>query len=157
MATFRGLVICALVTAATALAGAPAAQAETIFVRCQFTVVKPYIANEGGQDVVRSRMEASNCETNLPSTPVVLEFHIMVSNQDADGVWRAHTNDYSATVDVSNGGQYAVEFPNNGVPIPLRPGGYLASGTATSSLEGFEHPKFVAAEQFAWGVPSIPT
>lgn len=147
----------ACATSVVATVVAPSASADVVYVRCQFSVVKPFIANDGGQDVVRSTMRADNCQTNLPSTPIVLEFDIMVSNEDAGGAWVANTNHYFATIDVSDGGSYAVDFPNNGVPIPLRPGGYLASGTATSTLEGYEHPQFVSAEMFAWGVPYIPT
>jgi hypothetical protein len=62
---------------------------------------------------------------------------------------------YSATVNGSNGGSYAVDFPNDGRLIPLLPGGYTASGTATSSLPGFVDPRHIAAEAMSYGVPDV--
>jgi hypothetical protein len=49
---------------------------------------------------------------------------------------------------------FLISFPNDGRLIPLRPGMYIASGSASSTVEGFAHPKFVNAEALTWGVPS---
>lgn len=145
------------VVAAIALAAAPPAHADYNFVRCEFGVSKPYVYNQGGQDYVGATMDARNCQTNLPSTPITLELDIAPSTQQPDGSWQARTVSYTATIDVVNGGEYSVKFPNDAQLIPLLPGGYLASGTATSSLPGYMEPKHIAAEMMAWGVPSIPT
>jgi len=133
------------------------AHADVHFVRCAFAVAKPFIYHQDGQDLVGSRMDAKDCSTNLGSTPMTLEFEIMVSNQKPDGSWSAHTNQYVAVHDVHDGESFSVSFPNDDQLIPLRPGGYTASGTATSSVPGDAEPHHIAAETFAWGVPYIPT
>lgn len=143
--------------AATALTVAPTAAADYNFVSCEFGVSKPYIYTEGGQDYVGATMDATDCRTNLPSTPIVLELDIAPSTQQPDGSWQARTVTYHATIDVVNGGAYSVKFPNDGQLIPLLPGGYLASGTAISSLPGYMEPQHISAEMMAWGVPYIPT
>lgn len=144
--------LCTVLLAATT---APAS-AEVLFVRCAFDVATPFVYQQDGQDFVGSRMDANDCSTNLGSTPMTFEFEIVLSNQQPDGTWAAHTNHYRAVHDVHDGESYSITFPNDGQLIPLRPGGYTASGTATSSVPGYADPHHVAAKTFAWGVPSIP-
>ena len=134
---------------------APPAHADIDFVRCSFAVAKPHIYDQGGQQYVGARMAANNCSTDQVSTPVTFELDIAPSTQQPDGSWAAYTNHYTAVVNVSNGGSYAVDFPNDGRLIPLLPGGYLASGTATSTLPGFEDPRHINAEAFTYGVPTV--
>jgi hypothetical protein len=67
------------------------------------------------------------------------------------GATEVFRRDYSAAIDVQNGGSYSVNFPNDDQLIPLKPGVYTANGTASSTLEGFEHPKFVNTRVATWG------
>ncbi|KQH80511.1 hypothetical protein AO501_07960 [Mycobacterium gordonae] len=146
----------AAATAAAALAAAaatPTAHADVIFIRCQFSVDQPFTYDLGGAKYAGSRMNASNCQTNLPSAPVTLEFHMQVGYGDQNsGATDVFRRDYSAVIDVHDGGSYSVQFPNDDQLIALKPGSYMASGTATSTLEGFEHPKSVTTKIATWGV-----
>ncbi|MUM15585.1 hypothetical protein BI330_13440 [Mycobacterium sp. CBMA 623] len=36
--------------------------------------------------------------------------------------------------------------------IDLKPGSFMSSGTATSTIEGFEHPRFIDTKIATWGV-----
>lgn len=132
---------------------APQASADRIFVRCLFSVAQPFSYDIGGAKYAGSRMNVDNCQTNLPSAPITLEFDIQVGygtqESGATAPFRRH---YVAPLDVQNGGSYAVNFPNDDQLIPLQPGSYLASGTATSTIEGFEHPQFVSTKIATWGV-----
>ncbi|MDP7707431.1 hypothetical protein [Mycobacterium sp. TY815] len=56
-----------------------------IYIRCQFSVDQPFTYNVGGAQYAGSRMNASNCQTNLPSAPVTLEFHMQVGYGDQPG------------------------------------------------------------------------
>jgi hypothetical protein len=142
-----------VLTMAIAAAGAPRAAADVVFIRCQFSVAQPFSYDMGGAKYAGSRMSADNCQTNLPSASITLEFHIQVGygTQDA-GATEVFRRDYSAAIDVQNGGSYSVNFPNDDQLIPLKPGVYTASGTASSTLEGFEHPQFVNTKVATWGV-----
>ncbi|WP_205875807.1 hypothetical protein [Mycobacterium camsae] len=144
-----------MVVAATigVAATATTAAADVVFVRCQFSVDQPFSYDVGGTKYAASRMNATGCQTNLASAPITLEFHIQVGyGTQSGGAEEVFRRDYSAVIDVQNGGSYAVDFPNDDQLIALKPGSYMASGTATSSLEGFEHPKFVNSKIATWGV-----
>ncbi|OKH77251.1 hypothetical protein EB73_00980 [Mycobacterium sp. SWH-M3] len=153
MSTVRGLVCTVIIGAATTVA-VPHAQADVHFVGCAFTVATPFIYDVNGQQYVGSRVDATNCTTNLGSTPIQFEMEMSVSNQEPDGRWAAHTNHYLETRDVHDGDSFSVTFPNNDQLIPLKPGGYLASATAVSGVPGYLEPQHIAASQFSWGVPS---
>jgi hypothetical protein len=131
----------------------PIAAADVIFVRCQFTVAQAFSYDIGGVKYAGSRMNADGCETNLPSAAITLGVDIQVGYGTQDGgatdVFRNH---YSGVIDVQNGGSYSLTFPNNDQLIPLKPGVYTVSGSATSSIEGFEHPKFIKTQVATWGV-----
>ncbi len=131
---FAGTVVGALTFAA-----APVAQADGIFVRCDFEVGTPFIYEQDGQQYVGAAFTAQNCATNLGSTPLVLEMDMSISNEQPDGTWAAHTNTYSTTQFVQDGSGFSVTFPNDGRLIPLKPGGYMTTGRATSNIEGLEH------------------
>lgn len=153
----RPALLAATLLAISTTVVSPDAHADVHFVRCAFSVAKPFIYDIGGQRYVGSRVDANNCTTNLGSTPMRFEMDMGVSNQEPDGSWQAHTNHYVETHDVHDGDSFSVSFPNNDQLIPLRPGGYLASVTAVSGVPGYLQPQHIAAEQFAWGVPQIPS
>lgn len=131
----------------------PVAGADVIFVQCTFSVQRPFRYDDGGNQFVATRMDVNNCKTNLPSATITLTVDIQVGYGDQQsGATDISRHEYSAPIDVQNGGSYSVQVPNNGDLIPLKPGSFMASGSATSTVEGFVHPKHIDTAISTWGV-----
>jgi hypothetical protein len=142
-------IIAAAVTASPSVLAAPV----EIFVSCEFSIDRPFPYDAGGTQYAGTRMHANNCHTNLPSAPVTLEAHFQIGYGDQNsGPTNIFRRDYEAPIDVTDGGSYTVQFPNNNDFIDLKPGSYMVSGTASSTIEGFVHPKHETTEIATWGV-----
>jgi hypothetical protein len=128
------------------------ATADRIFVQCDFSVHRPFHYDIGGSQYVGARMNADNCKTNLPSAQITLAVTFQVGYGSQSGPTDISRHEYSAPVDVQNGGSYSVQFPNNDDQIPLKPGSFTFSGSAASTIEGFVHPKEIDTAIATWGV-----
>jgi hypothetical protein len=145
----------AATTSALALVATPAplAMADEIFVQCTFAVQRPFHYDAGGAQFVGVKMNVDNCRTNLPSAPITVTVDIQVGyGTQESGPKEISRHEYSAPLEVTNGGSYSVQFPNNDDQIPLRSGSFMASGSASSTIEGFVDPKHIDTAIATWGV-----
>lgn len=138
-------VITAVLAATVAIAAPPPARADR-FVECGFGVAAPFLYSVDGADYMASRVDVSNCRTNLPSTPLTFQMHLVVSGAPAS----EHNTSYAETRDVHNGDSFSVVFPNDGRRIGLYPGVYGATASVLSTLPGFVDGRWTEYKCSTW-------
>ncbi|OHT83100.1 hypothetical protein [Mycobacteroides saopaulense] len=133
------------------------AQADINEVGCSFSIARPYIATVGGAQVVQTRIDASGCYTNLNSVPMEFTLRLTADDGTPEGAANADVTEYTAVRDIHNGDSLSVVFPPDDQPVTLRPGTYLACGSAATYLEGYQSVKQIDCKIAGWNVPlSIP-
>ncbi|QCH21962.1 hypothetical protein [Mycobacteroides salmoniphilum] len=147
--------VLAAVLAATGMA--VPAQADVNEVGCNFSIARPYIATVGGAQMVQTRIDASGCYTNLDSVPMEFTLRLTVDDGTPEGAANAVPLEYTAVRDIHNGDSVSVVFPPDDQPVALKPGTYLACGSAATYLEGYQSPKQIDCKLAGWNVPlNIP-
>ncbi|MCB9441438.1 MAG: hypothetical protein H6523_14455 [Mycolicibacterium sp.] len=128
----------ATVLTALATVNAPTAHAND-FVRCEFNLATPYIYTLDGVDHVGNRVDASNCQTNLPVTQLTFSMTFIAGGKDGPISIGGGPNvaTFTETRDVHDGDNFSVLFPNDDRLIPLLSGMYGTSSRVRSWLPGY--------------------
>lgn len=142
-------VVAGLVTLGVGLLVAPAAHADGV-VECQFSLAKPFVYWVNGADYMGSRVDVTDCRTNLPGAPLTFQMHLTASGAPEAVVGPEHTISYYATREVRNGDSFSVPFPNDHRLMPLYSGVYGAKVTARSDLSEDEEPTFFDYQCSTW-------
>ncbi|MEU9806803.1 hypothetical protein [Mycobacterium sp. NPDC050853] len=133
------------------------ARADVNQVGCNFGIARPYIATVGGAQVVQTRINASGCYTDLDSVLMELTLNLTVDDGTPEGAANAVPLEYTTVRDVHNGDSFSVVFPPDDQPVALKPGTYLACGSAATYLEGYQSPRQIDCKLAGWNVPlNIP-
>lgn len=140
-------VVCA--SAVAAMLATPVAHADS-FVRCSFSTAKPFIYTVDGVDRVGSRVNVSDCQTDLPSTPLTFQMHLTVSGAPPGTMDQAHTSSFFETRDVHNGDSFSVDFPNADRVVSAYPGVLGAKVVVLSPLPGYYEPRFLDYQCSTW-------
>lgn len=149
---FRISGLAALIMLSATPAVAPAAHADG-FVECQFSVAKPFVYSIEGVDYMGSRVDVSDCRTDLPSAPLDFQMHLTSSGSPIEVAGPEHTMSYSETREVHNGDSFSVSFPNDDRLMPLYPGVYGAKVTVRSDLPWYlsdQDPQFADYQCSTW-------
>ncbi|KLO30910.1 hypothetical protein ABW16_04180 [Mycolicibacter heraklionensis] len=149
--------LAALITLGIALTAAPAAHADGV-VSCQFSVAKPFVYSVNGADYMGSRVDVSDCRTDLPAAPLTLQMHLTASGAPLELAGPSHTLTYSETREVHNGDSFSVSFPNDDRLMPLYPGVYGAKASVRTDLPGepsADDPAFADYQCSTWDFPGM--
>lgn len=137
-----GVVAAAMLSSAVVT---PPAYADS-FVQCNFSMTRPFIYSADGTDHVGIRIDASNCSTNLPSTPLTFVAAVTGSGLPPGN----KSTSFEETRYVSDGDNFSVFFPNSDQLIPLAPGVYSAAGSVQTFLPGFRDIRNLAHQCATW-------
>lgn len=151
---YRSAGVAALVVAGSALAPAPPARADG-FVDCGFSLAKPFVYSVDGADYMGSRVDVTDCRTDLPAAQLNFQMHLTATGAPLDLAGPEHTLSYYEVREVRNGDSFSVSFPNDARLMPLYSGVYGAKVTARTGLADDADPRFHDYQCSTWEFPGM--